>query len=143
MTGRMESPDSGQDDEGPLEKGTSTIEWIAAACGGAVFIAMIGYMTYAGFKEVQGSPKVELRAGQPVRQGNRFLLGFTATNVGEATATSLTVRATLTDEDKEIESQEATIDYLPMQSSRAGGFFFEHDPADYKLTIGATSYLDP
>lgn len=129
--------------DAPVDKGTSKVEWIAAACGAALFLAMIGYMAYAGFHEVDGAPRIELATLPPVEQGDRFLVGFTATNLGEATATSLTVRARLTEDGKEIESQEATIDYLPMRSSRAGGFFFGEDPRKYRLTLVATSYLDP
>lgn len=143
MTDAQESTDEDQDEDVPLEKGTSAIEWLAAACGAVVFAAMIGYMTYAGIKEVEGSPEIELVTTDAVRKGEQYLLGFTATNVGQATATSLTVRATLADGEKEVESQEATIDYLPTQSSRSGGFFFSRDPAGLKLTLAATSYLDP
>lgn len=127
----------------PVDKGTSTVEWIAAACGAALFLAMIGYMTYAGIHEVDGAPSIELATVPPIAQGDRFLVGFTATNVGQATATSLTVRATLDEGEREVESQDVTIDYLPMRSSRAGGFFFTRDPKNYRLTVIATSYLDP
>lgn len=139
--------DSGKDnnasDDAPVDKGTSPVEWIAAACGAILFLAMIGYMTYAGFHEVEGAPHVELTTQSPVAQGNRFLVRFTATNLGQATATSLTLRATLAEGDTEIESQEVTIDYLPMRSSRAGGFFFSRNPEKLRLSVVATSYLDP
>jgi len=143
MTSAKEKNDDKQDDDAPVDKGTSAVEWIAAACGAVLFLAMIGYMTYAGLHEVEGAPRVEFATTPPVAQGDRFLVGFTAINSGEATATSLTVRATITEGDEEIETQEVTIDYLPLQSSRTGGFFFTRDPSKYRLTIVATSYLDP
>lgn len=142
MTDRgKDSSDS--DDDKPVDQGTSTIEWLAAAIGAILFIVMIGYMTYIGFGAVDGSPKIELTTEAPVRQANVFHVGFVANNSGEATATNLVVRAVLTESDTEVESREVTIDYLPMQSARSGGFFFEHDPAKYKLMVTATAYLDP
>lgn len=145
MTGESKdkTDDPASDDTAPLEQATSVIEWVAAAFGAMVFVAMIGYMAFIGLNEVEGAPRIEFTATAPVRQGSVFLIGFTATNTGETTATGLAIRATLTDGEKEVESHEATIDYLPAQSTRGGGFYFEHDPAGLRFTIAATSYLDP
>lgn len=123
--------------------GTSLIEWIAAGLGAAILCSMLGYMAYEGLGEVEGFPKVEFTTAAPERHGRSFLLRFDATNSGEVTATSLIVRATLTDGEKEVEARELTIDYLPKQSRRSGGFFFLRDPSSYKVTISATAYLDP
>lgn len=123
--------------------GTSVVEWIAAGFGAVAFLSMLGFLAYEGSREVEGSPKVVFTTLTPERQGQSFLLKFEATNAGEMTATDLTVRATLSDGLKEVEVREMTIDYLPKQSSRSGGFYFLRNPADYNLTLTAASYLDP
>lgn len=135
--------DDDADGEGPVEQGTSVVEWVAAAVGAVLFVAMIGYLVQLGFQDIEGVPQIELSAQPAIRQGSSHLVGFKATNVGKATALNLVVAATLYDGEEEIEHKEATIDYLPMQSSRSGGFIFAHDPADYRLRIAASSYLDP
>lgn len=143
MTSPKDRDNADEDNDAPVDKGTSAIEWIAAACGAILLAAMIGYMTYAGLHEVEGTPRVEFTTLPTVAQGDQFILGFTATNVGQATATSLTVRATLALGDQDVESQEVTIDYLPINSSRKGGFVFTSNPAGHRISIVATSYLDP
>jgi uncharacterized protein (TIGR02588 family) len=104
---------------------------------------MISYMVHVGFGEVDGLPRVELATEAPIRQGPSFHVRFVANNTGDATATNLVVRGVLLENGTEVESREVTIDYLPMKSSRGGGFIFAHDPARYRLTVTAASYLDP
>jgi uncharacterized protein (TIGR02588 family) len=131
------------DSQAPLEQSTSVIEWIAAACGAAVLIVMVGYMIYAGSRELDGPPEVKFITAAPIQQGDSFLLPFTATNAGNTTATNLTIQARLIDGATELEVREITIDYLPIQSNRSGAFYFTHNPAAYKISIVASSYLDP
>lgn len=145
MTDRGKRPKDAaeSDDDTTVEEGTSIIEWLAAAAAAVLFVAMIGYMAFIGLREIDGSPKIGITTLPPVQQGNVFHVGFIAMNSGDATATNLGIRAVLMEGDRNVESQEVTIDYLPMRSNRGGGFFFEHDPAKYRLTVTATTYLDP
>ena len=145
MTDKDKTAEQGgdSDDTTPIDEGTSAVEWATAAVGAVLFVAMIGYMVYVGLREVEGSPKIELMTSDPVRHDDNFHIGFVATNSGEVTATGLIVRAVLTDGDRDVESREITIDYLPTQSSRRGGFFFKQDPTRYKLAVAATAYMEP
>jgi uncharacterized protein (TIGR02588 family) len=124
-------------------QGTSAIEWLAAGIGGLVFTAMIAYMVVAGLDATDGVPSIEIVSATPVRQGRTFIVRFEARNVGNQTASGLVVKATLTRGETEIETSEATIDYLPTGSARSGGFFFKHDPKDYVLEVMPASYADP
>lgn len=145
MSSSNEKTASASDPENdtPVDQGTSAVEWVAAMVGAVLFAAMIGYMAYIGLNQVEGTPSIEVRTTPPVRQGDVFHVGFTAINSGGATATGLIVRATLMQGEQQVESRDVTVDYLPTQSNRSGGFFFEHDPAEYKLAVTATAYLDP
>jgi uncharacterized protein (TIGR02588 family) len=124
-------------------QGTSAIEWLAAGIGGLMFSVMIAYMVIAGLDETDGVPSIEIEAAAPVRQGRVFIVRFDARNVGSQTASGLVVKATLSRGETEIETAEATIDYLPTGSTRSGGFFFQHDPKDYVLDVIPVSYADP
>lgn len=137
------SEDDEADDDRPVEQGTSVVEWAAAAVGAVLFVAMIGYLALLGFQDVDGVPQIDLASSSPIRQGTHYLVEFTATNQGKATALSVTVEATLHDGEKEVERRETTIDYLPPQSSRSGGFIFRRDPAQLQLRLNASSYLHP
>lgn len=135
--------DRGNGGGAPLEESTSPIEWITAAIGAAILLAMISYLAVSGYSQVEGAPQVAVSATAPIRQASGYLVAFKATNTGQATATSLIISARLMDGEREIEQRAVTIDYLPMQSSRGGGLFFSQDPARFRLTIEAQSYLDP
>lgn len=68
---------------------------------------------------------------------------FTARNVGSTTAAALTVSARLLDGERVIEEHEATIDYIPGQSERDGGFFFRVDPRQHRVEMTGEGYADP
>jgi uncharacterized protein (TIGR02588 family) len=42
-----------------------------------------------------------------------------------------------------IESSTSTIDYLPGESQRGGGLFFEHDPQTLRLVLRPLGYEEP
>jgi uncharacterized protein (TIGR02588 family) len=141
----MTDNDNPKEDGGKLRKaqGTSVIEWIAAGIGGLLFTIMIAYMIVAGMDDKDGVPSIEIVSATPVRQGSAFIIKFEARNIGNQTASGLVVKATLSRGETEIETAEATIDYLPTGSTRSGGFFFKHDPKDYVLDVIPVSYADP
>lgn len=80
-------------------------------------------------------------AVEPMSQG--YVMTFKARNVGSTTAAALTVQARLLDGDQVIEEHEATIDYLPEQSERDGGFFFREDPRQHRIELTSDGYASP
>lgn len=63
---------------------------------------------------------------------------FEARNRGDITAAQMRIVATLAIKDSEPEEHEATIDFLPPQSMRRGGFFFQHNPRNGGLDVDRT-----
>lgn len=124
-------------------QGTSVIEWLAAGLGGMLFATMIGYMVVVGLNRTDGPPVVEIFATSTTRLGGAFIVKFEARNTGAQTLSGLTVHAALSEGDKEVETSDVTIDYLPTGSKRSGGFFFKHDPNAYVLEMTPKSYMDP
>lgn len=124
-------------------QGTSALEWAVAAIGGLLFLLMVSYMVIDGLDTSERQPEIQIVASNAFRQGDGFAVRFDATNIGDQTASSLIVRATLYQGDRELETADVTIDYLPGRSMASGGFWFLHDPAQFKLEIRAVSYLDP
>jgi uncharacterized protein (TIGR02588 family) len=125
------------------KQGTSGLEWGVAAIAGVLFVVMVGYMVVEGFATAENRVEIQIIASPAVRQGNAFAVRFDARNIGNQTASSLVVRATLSEGDREVETAEVTIDYLPGRSSAFGGFWFSNDPSRLKVDIRAVSYLDP
>ena len=138
------SDDNKPKDDTHTAQGTSVVEWLAAAAGACVFIAMIGYMLFMSLSgEMDGAPVIKLSSSAVTRQNDIYLVTFQAENTGKQTASSLVVKATLFSGDNAVETSEATIDYLPSKSIGSGGFFFRHDPNTHRLELTPVSYLDP
>jgi uncharacterized protein (TIGR02588 family) len=100
-------------------------------------------MVIQAVSQTEGPAKIELTAGdvEPTSQG--YVLTFTARNIGSTTAAALTVKARLLDGEQVIEEREATIDYLPEQSERDGGFFFRADPRQHRTELASDGYASP
>lgn len=124
-------------------QGTSALEWCVAAVGGLLFLVMVSYMVIEGLATSERQPEIQIVATTAMGQGDGFAVRFDAANIGDRTASSLIVRATLYQGDRELETADVTIDYLTGRSTASGGFWFSHDPAQFKLEIRAVSYLDP
>lgn len=131
-----------QQEEQQLE-GTSALEWVVAAIGAAILVAMIGYMLHDGLTRREGPPDVVLTQGpvQPTASG--FVLPFKAENRGHSTASALEIGGRLMDGDRVVEESRATVDFLPEGSEREGGLFFTRDPRQGGLVLRAEGYSRP
>lgn len=122
---------------------TSLLEWSFAAIGGLILVGMIGFMVVQAVGRNEGPAEVELTAGTVESTSKGYVLTFTARNVGSTTAAALKVKALLLDGDRVVEERETTIDYLPAQSERGGGFFFTNDPLRHRTELTSDGYADP
>lgn len=122
---------------------TPVLEWVTGGFGALLFLAILGAVLWHGLTDRGAPPRivVEVTGVEPVTGGHT--VRFQAQNTGDLTAAQVRVVATLSRPLSEPEKHEATIDFLPPQSVRRGGFFFEHDPRDGALEIRADGYNDP
>jgi uncharacterized protein (TIGR02588 family) len=119
------------------------LEWAVGGFGALIVAAVIGFLLYQG---VAGEPSppdihVEIKEIAPVRDG--FRVRFEAYNAGDEAASQITIEGVLTRPGGEPERREVTLAYLPGQSERGGGLFFEADPRRGDLDVRARSYEDP
>lgn len=125
------------------DKKPSRSEWAIAAVGLALVSVSLSVILYQALwhKETPPEVQVALEAPQPVTGG--YIVPFKAINMGSTTAAGLIIKATLKNGSSEIETSETTLDYLPANSSRKGGFFFRQNPAAYQLEAFATAFQEP
>ena len=123
--------------------GTSRLEWAAAAMGGVLLAALIGYLAYTGLTAAAGPPRVEVRTGQLDQGPGGYIVQFTARNDGHSTAAAVKVRGRLSLGDQVVEESEAVLDFVPERSEREGGLFFERDPRRHTLSVRAEGYAKP
>lgn len=125
-------------------RSTTPAEWVAAALGAAVVIAMVGCLTWYGFQGANGAPDVTIvRNGPAVATSGGYRVEFTARNAGGATAGQLRIEGELSIGGRVAERSVMTMDYLPSHSERRGGLFFRQDPGAGELSIYPTGYEKP
>lgn len=118
-------------------------EWAVAAIGLALVVGTLGFLLAQAFAGGNAPPQVELHTGAVQPVGDGFLVTFTATNRGDATAATLVVEGTLFDGDTVVETSTATLTYLPANSTNEGGLYFAADPRRHRLVLRAKGYEKP
>ncbi|WP_265499719.1 hypothetical protein [Paracoccus beibuensis] len=126
-----------------LPERTSALEWAVALLGAAIIAGTVGFMIRHGLTHPATAPDVVVSPGMPRQVSGGYLVEFTAFNRGNTTAASLTIKGSLTDGNRIIETSEVTLDYLPQRASRTGGLFFQNDPAQHDLSAEAGGYVAP
>jgi uncharacterized protein (TIGR02588 family) len=122
---------------------TPRLEWLLGILGLALLVAGICYLTYQGLTNPSkpGAVVVTVLDVHPV--GGAHVVKFSVRNDGGENLSHLHLIARLSDGDKEIESAQAFIDYLPARSEQRGGVYLRQDPRRYELRIDPMGYMEP
>lgn len=118
-------------------------EWVVAGVGALLFLALLGYLLFQAVTGNGAPPDVVVQVTEIRKNGDDHLVMFEARNRGEQTAASVLIRGELERFGVTLETAEATFDYLPPGSMRAGGLLFRRDPRELDLVIAAAGYTDP
>jgi uncharacterized protein (TIGR02588 family) len=120
-----------------------TLEWIVGGAGALMVAALVGYLVFSALGRDETPPDVRFRVLETRQVGEVFLVRFEAKNEGSLAAAALTVEGKLEGYDGRVETGEATIDYLPPQSTREAGLVFRSNPALGHLTLTAKGFSRP
>lgn len=123
--------------------GTSGWEWAIAAVGALVVLSAVAFLLHDALTSPSTSPRIEIMVDSVVATEHGHVVEFRARNHGYRTAAGLLVEGEIRSDTGTVEKAEATIDYVPAQSSRRGGLLFEHDPRSYTLEIRGKGYDTP
>jgi uncharacterized protein (TIGR02588 family) len=121
---------------------SSKWEWVAAAISALIVIGVLTVLI-RGAAAGETGPDIVLRVDSVARGTTGYHVMFSAENRGTRTAAALDISAELRDGDVIVESSTATIDYLPGESQRGGGLFFERDPRSLRLVLRPLGYQEP
>jgi uncharacterized protein (TIGR02588 family) len=127
----------------PRSSDTPRLEWLLGMLGLALLVAAVCYLTYQGLTHPSkpGAVVVTVLDIHPV--GDAHVVKFSVRNEGSENLSQLHLTARLSDGDKEIESAQAFIDYLPARSEQRGGVYLRHDPRRFTLRIDPAGYMEP
>jgi uncharacterized protein (TIGR02588 family) len=120
-------------------------EWIVAGIGVCLVIATIALLALdIAAHNTAKPPAVSLESDTVIVTPISYLAKVNARNEGGRTAADLRVEGVLLDSSgNEVEKSEATLDFLPPNSRRELGLFFQADPRKYRLSLRATGYQNP
>jgi uncharacterized protein (TIGR02588 family) len=118
-------------------------EWVVGLIGLLLVCGTLGFMVSKAVTGSAAPPEIVVRAKGIVPVENGYLVQFIALNRGGQTAAEVVVRGELMDASKTLESREVTLQYVPANSEREGGVFFETDPRTLELVLRAHGYVKP
>ncbi|RYG35280.1 MAG: hypothetical protein EON93_06800 [Burkholderiales bacterium] len=128
--------------ENPDDPDTPFLEWTFGAIGLALFAGAIIVMSL-GLSGEREAPMITVTAGAAEASADLFRVEYSAFNAGDETASDVHLVARLMDGETAVEEQETQIDLLPGGSTRHGGLYFRHNPAELVLEIKPVSYQAP
>jgi uncharacterized protein (TIGR02588 family) len=128
----------------PAEPGIPALEWIAAAVGLLLIVAMLGVIGWEATKgHGEKPPAVEVVAEKVIGVAGGYVVEVALRNRSPATAAGVVVEGVLTGGDAAPETSTVTIDYVPGGSTRRAGLIFTKDPRLGDLKLRALGYTEP
>lgn len=143
MSGTAQEQQGGTSPSG--QQGRSIAEWTTLAISAAIFLALLGGVTWLAFRgsEKPATIVVEPQMGQVREDESGYYLPVIIRNKGDSTAASVVARGELDTGSGQPETAEVTIDFLDGDEDVAGTFVFRSDPRSGDLTVGVTSFEEP
>jgi uncharacterized protein (TIGR02588 family) len=134
---------SGQHDK-RQDSGTPVLEWIAAAIGLILTLAMLGFIGWQAWKSTgEELPAIEVRIQRIVPAAGGFVAEFAAANLSPATAAAVQIEGELREGERVVATSQVTLDYVPGNSEQRGGLFFRENPQAYGFEVRALGYAKP
>jgi uncharacterized protein (TIGR02588 family) len=121
---------------------TPLLEWIAAATGAVLAVAVIGVIAAEALSGPRTPPKLHVRALEVTPTTAGYTVEFEVENTGGSAAAAVMVAGDLTGSGAP-ETAEATIDYVPARSKARGGLILRGDPRAGALRLYAKGYAEP
>lgn len=129
---------------GQQDGGTPVLEWISAAVGLVLTLTMVGFIGWQAWTSTgREPPAIEVQVRQILPQADGWVVEIAAVNRSPATAAAVQIEGRLTDGPDVVATSQATLDYVPGHSERAGGLFFREDPRAHALDLRALGYARP
>lgn len=126
------------------DSGTPILEWIAAAIGLLLTLAMLGFIGWQAWRSTgEEFPAIKLQVQRIVPATDGWIVEIVALNLSAATAAAVQIEGELTDGEHLVATSQATLDYIPGNSEQRGGLFFREDPRAHVLKVRALGYAKP
>lgn len=136
MAGKAQQKSKGQ--QIPL------LEWVAAALGLAIVLAMFAFLALEVLATSSSQPpSLRIEPVSVAAAGGQFIVEVEVSNRSGQTGAGVQIEGSLKQGDKEIETSNAAIDYVPGKSQARAGLIFTRDPRKYQAEFRVTGYQRP
>jgi uncharacterized protein (TIGR02588 family) len=122
---------------------TPLLEWILGTIGALLFVAGVAYLTIEGLRGEDRPAEITFTVDEVLRAGDGFLVRYSAHNQGTQTLAEVHLKAEIVAGTTVMDEAQSTLDFLPGQSSRSGGFYLQEDPNRYRLELRVEGYQEP
>lgn len=123
---------------------TPALEWISAATGLAITLAMMAVIGRDALAGGGPEPAAITVAARGVTAGPAgYVVEFEASNSAPAAAAAVEIEGVLTGAAPEPETSSATLDYVAGRSEHRGAMIFAADPATGRLSLRVRGYSEP
>lgn len=140
---RKDNRDQDRQRKEKKRKGPSLLEWISAAIGAAITLAMIGLIVMKALGPAAPAPLISIKPVSVVHERAGYVVKVEVTNRSGVTAAALNLQGELMRGGEAVETSNATLSYLPGESTRRAGLIFARDPRRFELELRATGYEVP
>lgn len=129
-------------DNDSLGARTPLLEWVAAAIGLLLTLAIFGVLAREAMTgEPDAVPVIEVAMKRVTPAGSGFVVEFEARNISRGSAAAVVIEGALNNGAGQTSS--ATIDYIPGNGTAEGGLYFSSDPRSGSVALRALGYQTP
>ena len=125
------------------EANIPVLEWAFATVGVIIVVGVIAFNIVQALKDRETPPDIQLKAEEPIRTTQGYVLPLEAINLGGTSAAALMIQGQLRVNGELLETSEVTFDYVAPHSSKKGELFFENDPQGSRLKLRVLGYQEP
>jgi len=130
--------------DGKEHKRYPLIEWASAAVGIVITAVMFGLLAYEAVRQRDEiSPILTVEPIAAVKAGGQYVVEVEVRNIAPKTAAAVQVEGLLKSGGIQVETSNATVDYVPGESVRQAALIFTRDPREHRIELRATGYARP
>ncbi|MCZ0962365.1 TIGR02588 family protein [Paracoccus benzoatiresistens] len=123
---------------------TPILEWIAAAIGLLLTLAMLGFISWQAWRSTgEELPAIKVQVQRIVPAADGWVVEIAALNLSAATGAAVQIEGELKQGERVVATSQVTLDYVPGNSEQRGGLFFREDPRAHVLEVRALGYAKP